>query len=491
MFTKLLGLKRRLFFYSIISPVAMAFSSSSSCPQRLVLVGGGHAHAQVIKALNKASRPKNLQVTLIDLQKDAAYSGMVPGCIAGLYKTEDTLLQLEPLSKWASIDFVQDRVVDIDLERNIIKLQNQGSIPFDAVSLDIGSASRGLDDCPGARQYSLPTRPITELVRRLNEEGTKLAKNPHPVHVVVIGGGAAGIELSMAIKGRFQRLLGKDHEVRVTLLDSGNELFPDETQVNRQALGKILAEKGIDVQHGCTVAEVCKDLVRLDSGQEVDFTLCLWATGAGAHDLAWKLEQKGLAVSDRGWIRVTPKLQSVSHPNIFAAGDCCTIEGLEGGTPPKAGVYAVRSGPILIENLVNYLCTGPLKSYVPQDDFLKLIVCGDGTALGFRFGIPIHGEWVWQLKNAIDSKFMDLFKEANLPELKEGQPYDTSQYDASYPERPSPKVPKDAASLLQRTDDDVDFEEAWNVIRDMTADRDYQKRVLEYVELPEYTTVTR
>lgn len=487
-------MKPRLFLYSIISPaVAMALSSSSSSPQRrLVLVGGGHAHAQVIKALNKASRPKNLQVTLIDVQKDAAYSGMVPGCIAGLYTAEDTLLQLQPLAKWASIDFVQDRVVDIDLERNLIKLQNQDScIPFDAVSIDIGSASRGLDECPGARQYSLPTRPITELVRRLNEEGTKLAKNPHPVHVVVIGAGAAGIELSLSIKGRFQRILGKDHDLRVTLMDSGEQLFPDETLANRRALGKILDDKRINVRHGCTVAEVCKDSVRLESGEEIDFTHCIWATGAGAHDLAWNLKQKGLAVSDRGWIRVNPKLQSVSHPNIFAAGDCCTIEGLEGGTPPKAGVYAVRSGPILIENLVNYLSAGPLKSYAPQADFLKLIACGDGTALGFRFGIPIAGKWVWQLKDAIDSKFMDLFKEENLPELKEGQPYDTSEYDASSAERPPPKEPKDAAFFLQRTDDDVDFEEAWNVLRDMAADRDYENQVLDNIELPEYTTVTR
>jgi selenide,water dikinase len=490
LFMKSLCSKRLLFSSFIISPVVMALSLSSS-PQRLVLVGGGHAHAQVIKALNKASRPKNLQVTLIDLEQAAAYSGMIPGCIAGFYKAEDTLLKLKPLAKWASIDFVHDRVVDIDLERNLIKTQNQGSIPFDAVSIDIGSASRGLDDCPGARQYSLPTRPITELVRRLNEECTKLAKNPHPTHVVVIGGGAAGIELSLSIKGRFQRILGKDYELRVTLLDSGLELFPDETLANRQAIAKILADKRIDVQHGCTVSEVCEDSVRLGTGEEIDFTLCLWATGAGAHDLARKLEQKGLAVSDRGWIRVNPELQSVSHPNIFAAGDCCTIERLEGGPPPKAGVYAVRAGPILIKNLVNYLSMGPLQTYVPQDDFLKLISCGDGTALGFRFGIPIHGKWVWQLKDAIDSKFLDLFKEENLPELKEGQAYDTSQYDASNVERPPPKVPKDAAVFLQRTDDDVDFEEAWNVLRDMAADQDYQNRVLDYMELPEYTAVTR
>jgi hypothetical protein len=123
-----------------------------------------------------------------------------------------------------------------------------------------------------------------------------------------------------------------------------------------------------------------------------------------------------------------------------------------------------------------------LKPFNPQPDFLKLLVCGDGKGLGFRFGIPLYGKWVLELKDTIDKSFVNLFKEENLPELKEGQPYDTSQYDATG-ERPPPIKSSEAAALLQRTDDDVDFQQAWNVIRDMADDETYQKDVLQHVNV--------
>jgi selenide,water dikinase len=454
--------------------------------QRLVLIGGGHAHVQVIKALNKASRPDNLQVTLIDVQKSASYSGMVPGTISGLYKPEDTLLHLVPLAEWAGIEFIHKKVVDIDIDNNLIYLENETDtpIPFDAVSIDIGSASRGLYETKGAKKYTIPTRPIADLVRKVEEECQELQQNPRPVDVVVIGGGAAGTELSMSIKGRFSPIVGKDN-VRVTVLDSGDRLLPAETDVNRNALIQTLEGHGVEVRHGCTVEEVKKESLLLTSGEEIQFTHCLWATGAGAHDLSYRLGNRGLGISKRGWIRVNEYLQSVTHPNIFAAGDCCTMEGLENGSPPKAGVYAVRSGPILIENLTRILGQDKeeaLTPYKPQDDFLKLMVCGDGTALGFRFGIPIQGKWVFDLKNEIDSGFMDLFKVANLPELKDGESYDTTQYDDdSKRERPEPLPPMEAAKLLQRTDDDVDFQQAWSILRRMNENEEYCNDVLAHI----------
>lgn len=378
----------------------------------------------------------------------------------------------------------------MDLEKNEIFLESSFDKPiaFDAISLDIGSASRGLLSTKGALEYSIPTRPISDLVKRFDKETDELkAKKVSQVDLVVIGGGAAGIELSMSVMGRWQPILGKDN-IRVTLLDSGSQLVPNETPVNREALVRIMKEKGITIKHNCFVDEVQKDFLRLANGQEIGFTHCLWASGAESHDLTFRLRNRGLSVSERGWIRVNKYLQSVSHPYVFAAGDCNVMEGIPKGSPPKAGVYAVRSGPILIENLTKFLANEKpeesWKEYIPQDDFLKLLVCGDGTALGFRFGIPIHGKWVFQLKDAIDLSFMNLFKVENLPKLVKGKPYDTSQYDATQERRP-PIDASEAAALLQRTDDDVDFQEAWDVIRDMADDETYRESVLQLVPIYE------
>lgn len=494
--------------------------------QHLILVGGGHAHAQVIRALNAASRPSNLRVTLIDQQSSASYSGMVPGCISGRYTSEETLLHLKPLAEWAGIDFVQERVIDIDLEQKVVHLASSSSstsqqqqqqqenddensqntasttsISFDCISIDIGSTSRGLDDTPGASQYCIPTRPISKLVERIEQseqnmidtmeaaasDGTDNA-DAAPLRIVVIGGGAAGVELSMSLNGRFK---SKFPNTQVTLLDAGTELLPDESTRGKAALKEIMTDQGIQVVHQCQVEEVAEDRIfaQIDGKKHViPFTHCIWATGAGAHPLAYRLQAKGLDATKHGWIRVNEYLQSTSHPYIFAAGDCCSIEGLPNGSPPKAGVFAVRAGPVLIDNLTGYLQDShnqqndKMKKYVPQSDFMKLLVCGDGRALGLRFGQAFVGRWVMELKDTIDQNFMDLFKRENLPELDEGDEYDTSQYDANVATTKTDLTAEEAAALLLRTDDDVGYEQAWAAIRTMASNDEYRKEVLSFTK---------
>ena len=418
-------------------------SSDVSRMKRIVLVGGGHAHVQVIKALNRYSRPKEIHVTLIDLQSAATYSGMLPGCIAKLYSMEQTQIQLAPLAEWAGIDFFQGEVVDVDpvVKKVVCKAKDGGvhEVCFDVISMDIGSTCRGLGEKDGEvgdqswRKHVIPTRPVSDLAKRIADAEQLLqtsTKSPPEINVVVVGGGAAGIELAFAMRARWVKYAP---DITVTILDAGAELLPNENFNCRATLKQAMSDSHIKVLPTSVVKRVTPKQLVLQDGQTIPFTHCLWATGAAAHPLASQaLRKRGIAISDQGWIRVSPSLQSLSHDCIFAAGDCATIELPSGqASPPKAGVYAVRAGPILIQNLVAYLCGGPLVSFTPQEDFLRLLMCGDGTAIGFRFGIAMRGKWVWYLKDQIDQNFMSLFAKENLPVLEEGALYDTSQYDAS------------------------------------------------------------
>ena len=124
----------------------------------------------------------------------------------------------------------------------------------------------------------------------------------------------------------------------------------------------------------------------------------------------------------------------------------------------------------------------------PQDDFLKLIVCGKDKALGLRFGLTLYGSWVLRMKDAIDQQFMALF--ANLPTdtsyITPGV-YDVSQYDAAADPLAGialPATAADAARLLQRTDDNVPWQQAWLVLRTMTQSEAYRRQVLQCVDLP-------
>jgi selenide, water dikinase len=543
--------------------------------QHLVLVGGGHAHVQVIKALHAGVRPGHLDITLIDRVVAASYSGMVPGCIAQLYHPDETLLALPPLAYYSSIHFCHDTVTDIDFENKVVYTANHDPASFDVISIDIGSASRDWSKVPGARQFSIPTRPIHTLIARLEkiderlvEEATSIScsitstasskiteaslpePNDFPIdltnvesmtpgigssilepHLVVVGGGVSGIELAMSVTSRWQLVCGADHPVSCTLLDAGPKLLPQESDMAREALYAVLHCKSISVRHCCLVKEITPDhtIIVQDTRHPstidtITFTHCIWAAGPGAHELAFSLgKHRGLPISTHGWIEVTPELQSTKFSFLFAAGDCCTITNLPDGapSPPKAGVHAVRAGPILIENLTRTLANlytsskptreqqenetwpsddqsaKPLLRYHPQGDFMKLLVCGGGIALGFRFGIPMMGKWVWELKNDIDRKFMALFdvqglevpcvRDSKVDTLNTAAEFDTRQYDDEdgvSPTEENVMGHKEAARHILRSDDEVLYTVARSILRRMESDLCFRNQVLSHIYPP-------
>jgi selenide,water dikinase len=428
---------------------------------------------------------------LIDPQLEASYSGMVPGCVSGLYTEEETKIKLGPLAAWAGMSFINKPVVDIDVENNILLLSGDETVEFDVCSIDVGSTTRGFEEVPGAKEFGIPTRPISALTQRIEVAAAKLVEQNlqnFAVNVAIVGGGAAGIELAFGMKARWSQLFNDGTHtasVNVTLLNSGDKLMATENEMCRHATNAALESRGIKVRHNCRVMEVTATHVSLACGDAVPAEHVIWATGAACHPLAETLRDRGLAVDDRNWIKVSSSLQSVNCPSVFAAGDCCTIAAEDGRkTPPKAGVYAVRSGPILIENLSKYLQCKPLIKYEPQGDFLRLLMCGDGTAIGFRFGIALGGKWVWQLKDHIDVMFMNLFKLEFLPSTCEGS-LDTTQYDAKQMTGSVSVYHVDAplaAAELLRTDDQVDYLMNWAILRRCMADNSYKESVLAAVQ---------
>ena len=279
-------------------------------PQKhIVLIGGGHAHVQVIKALHEKARGEHIKVTLIDALQSACYSGMVPGCAVGSYRPEEALIDLEKLAEWSSITFVNDAVVDVDFEsKQVFIAQTCEPIPFDVVSIDIGSVSRDLEVIPGAIEHSIPTRPIHKLVGRLDQamrlhgehqEHLDDGGDSVPPHIIVVGGGIAGIELALSVTTRWQESFPA---ASCTLLNAGSELIPNESQSARRKLEEILQDKRIRVRHNAMVQEVKKDCVVLEETNDIiRHSICVWATGAGANPLAKKLTmERGLDATEHG-----------------------------------------------------------------------------------------------------------------------------------------------------------------------------------------------
>ncbi|MFQ5698029.1 MAG: selenide, water dikinase SelD [Myxococcota bacterium] len=264
---------------------------------------------------------------------------------------------------------------------------------FDAASLDVGSTVAGLE-VPGVREHAIPTRPIARFVERMQRESTRSGSARR---WVVVGAGGGGVELAFALHARFPG-------ASVTLLEGGPRILRGGSAAIARRVEGCARRAGVTLRTGARVTAIEADHVRLEDGDRVPCEVAIWVAGAAPHD--W-LRETGLPLDDRGFVRIGPTLQVSGCDGLFAVGDCASLEG---AALPKAGVYAVRQGPVLARNLDRRMRDLPLRRYRPQSDFLTLLNLGDGRAIGGKWGLGFEGRWVFALKDRIDRRFMRRFQ---------------------------------------------------------------------------------
>ena len=367
----------------------------------LVLVGGGHAHVQVLRRL-AMEPPPDTRTTLVVDTPIAVYSGMVPGFVAGHYRTAELEIDVLPLARRAGARVVVAAATGIDAAARRLLVEGRPPLGYDRLCFDIGSTVAG-QDLPGVRRHAVPTRPIGRFVQRLDAIVDRARQRPgERLEVVVVGAGAGGVELAFCLESRLRRA---GAEPAITLLDGGDRILRGYSDGLVRRVEARAAARGVRILTGSRVAAVDDDAVRLEDGEDLPSTVTVWVTGAVSHPL---FRDSGLPVDGRGFVRVRSTLQVEGHDELFAVGDCATLS--DHPETPKAGVYAVRQGPYVTDNLVAALSGGRLRRYRPQGDFLTLLNLGDGAALGAKWGISFGGAWVMRLKDRIDRKFMRRFQ---------------------------------------------------------------------------------
>ncbi len=378
--------------------------SSSTQPidlRELVLVGAGHSHVQVLRSF-AMNPPERTRVTLIVDLPVAVYSGMVPGLVAGEYRAQDLEIDAVPLARLAGARVVLAPAIAFDPIAKTVTPAGRPPIPYDLASVDIGSTVFGLE-LPGIAEHALPTRPIGRFVARVAEVEAAARAAAGPFRVLVVGGGAGGVELAATFRARLAPLAKAGLEVR--LLHTGERLLATYPSGLSRRVESALGRRGIAILAGRRVRAAEPGVAVLDDGERLPFDALVWASGATAHPL---LPSSSLACDERGFALVRSTLQARDHDDVFAAGDCATL--IDFPTTPKAGVYAVRQGPVLTANLRARLAGEPLRRYRPQRDFLTLLNLGDGTAIGSKWGASFEGAWVMRWKDWIDRRFMARFQ---------------------------------------------------------------------------------
>ncbi len=354
----------------------------------VVLIGGGHTHALVLKMWGMKPLP-GARLTLINPAPTAPYTGMLPGHVAGHYPREALDIDLVRLARFAGARLILGSASAIDREARTITVGDR-RIAYDLASIDIGITS-DLPDLAGFSPHGIAAKPLGPYATRwaayLGGDG--------PAAVAVIGAGVGGTELAMAMA---HALHARGRAATVTLIDRGSAL-PGTVPAAARRLRRNLANLGIQLLENAQVSEIIPTAVRLADGREIPSTFTVTAAGARPH--LW-LATTGLDLTD-GFITVDRYLRS-SDPLIYACGDTAHLAH---APRPKAGVYAVRAAPILFANLRAALSGSPRKPFDPQGDYLKLISLGGQSAVGERNGLTLEGPWVWRLKDRIDRRFMD------------------------------------------------------------------------------------
>ncbi len=363
--------------------------------KRLLLLGGGHSHVEVIRRLG-LQPPRDTRIILASPDRYTPYSGMLPGYIAGHYNFHDCHIDLERLCETAGVEFRPCRAVGINPEENRVGCSDNNEIDYDLLSIDIGSTPAA-QSVPGALDHAIRIKPVSAFIRVWNNLVDDGKLSGVPQRIAVVGGGAGGIELALAMH---YRMLARKRTADIHVFTDTSTLLPGHRSRVRRIFERVLDECGITVHTFSRIVKVERGVLFRESGEAFNAELIVWVTAASAPD--W-LATSGIETDARGFVAVNDALQSVSHPRVFAAGD---IASMVNHVRPKSGVYAVRQGPPLAGNLLRALSGRPLVDYTPQRIALALISTGNKYAIAVYGSLVFKGKWVWRWKDHIDRRFM-------------------------------------------------------------------------------------
>jgi selenide, water dikinase len=391
----------------------------------IVLLGAGHAHVEVLRRFAMQPEP-GVRLTLISREPETPYTGMLPGLIRSEYAHQEAHIDLAPLAAMANARLILGEALGFDPDARTVSVPGRPAVTFDLLSIDVG----GIPPVPPGA--GIPVKPIGGFIDRLHRLEAEL---PVDAGIAVVGGGPGGVELILALAVRFAG------QLRLVLVSATPEPLPTAPAAAQRAARQALLDANVELVCGVTAVGMEPNRLLLSDGTYLEVATALWATGVEGP--GW-LSASGVACDRAGCIRISRDFRSISHPVVFAAGDC---SALEGDPRPKAGVWAVRAGAPLAENLRRAATGRRLKAWNPQRDALVILGLGHGRALAWRNGITLRGRHVWRLKDRIDRRWMRMYTDMRMT-----PPTDAPMRCGGCGAKVGPEVLAGALAMLPRTD---------------------------------------
>lgn len=366
--------------------------------KHLVLVGGGHAHVLVLEAFARRPEPK-LHITLVSKDPLTPYSGMLPGHMAGLYPRKAMHIDLDRLARRCGAHLIRGEVVGFDPQAKQVLLGSGERLPYDLLSIDIG-ITPDLSGIAGAAEHGLAVKPIGDLLEKWDALATRAVEPGGPRRFAIVGGGVAGICLAFAVSAFLKKRVREPCHVALIGVSAAPEI--NAGMVAR--VERALRRRGVSLHSGKAAIGIDPEGVTLESGERIPADAVLVSTHAAPPPA---IRDAAFEKDAQGFLATRPTLQVMNDDAVFAVGDCATVIA---HPRPRAGVFAVRQGPVLARNLRRAVRGERLEEHVPQRDHLVLIGTGDGRAIGGRGRfMAFEGRLAWRLKDWLDRRFMRRF----------------------------------------------------------------------------------
>ncbi|MFQ6604017.1 MAG: NAD(P)/FAD-dependent oxidoreductase [Fidelibacterota bacterium] len=358
--------------------------------RHIVLAGSGHANLYTLKRIARLQEA-GATVTVINPDRHLYYSGMAPGYLSGFYSLDDIRIDVRKITEQAGATFLEQKIVAVDAEAHEVELDNGQKIKYDIISFATGSGVTSPTTDDGATQVHT-VKPIAKhpaLQLQIMQE--------KPENILIVGGGPAGIEMAGAIR----RLCDRHHPgAKVTLVTAGESVlrhFPK--RVVRCVVENFTSRK-IKVKTHSPVNHITARMLKLENGDSLSYDVALIATGIQPYPL---FTGTTLPRNTDGSLRVNTHLEVVGHRGVFGGGDCVNFRE---NPLDRVGVYAIRQGPVLFDNILRSLTGKPLRHFRPQKRYLLLFNLGDGNGVFVRNGLVFSGGLPMRLKDRIDSSFI-------------------------------------------------------------------------------------
>lgn len=384
----------------------------------LILIGAGHTNLHVVRMWRMRPIP-GVELTLISPFGRSTYSGMLAGTLAGHYAPDEMEIDLYRFAQSCGVRYIDAAVTGFDPEAREVRFDDRPPLAFDVASIGIGSVPSGAEVWENHPEV-LSIKPMPTFRARFESRLQEVYRDKPRARMCVVGAGAAGVEVAFCLD---QLLRQRNLVAELTLVDAHDRPLPGYRRWTSRLARRECQRRGIRLAMGRRARDYSDGRVLFDEGPPIEADIVIWATRAAP---SAALRNFQVPKCGEGFLAVRRTLQTLADYPVFAVGDAATIVD---NPVPKAGVYAVREGRILWENIRRLFENRPLIEYDPQRGFLSLIGTGDGRAIGEYKGVAFHNRVAWRWKDSIDRKFIRMYQDYRPMRMSDA-PYSAVSADA-------------------------------------------------------------